>query len=388
MENEFHVNVSEISGPVTGVRVENELPFHGLETSGHVAGFVNVLFKEMAARGQVRRHARPVGVWRAPSFQQVKFSVLRVSTGNLFSGSLIVQAGFVDTNVNAGLCDSGSGMVLDGIFIDTIDFEDSEVATVPGMEVDCIFVMTPSGLVLDGIPTDTTDYEHSEAAIAPLGCSSSAAAVVPSGCSSCTVPCAEWGEATEGKLVQFFVNRGKGSQLWFAVLPMLLCRMFYTLTLMSVLCVDRGWSRWVAPLVRIVLGVVRMWSGGASLYLDVPGQWECKVCHATRCWLARKRCHKCDAPRDMVPDNPPMGPLGRAPPQSRSSGPRTRSSGLWHVPPRNRENENEPLPGAGVGSGSSGAEVGKKREAGELLQALSLLQSIMTRKILVSTRSW
>ena len=118
--NEFHFNVSEISGPVSGARVENELPFHGLETSGPVAGFVNDLFKKLAARGQVRKHARPVGLWHAPSFQQVKFPVLRVSPGNLFSGSLIDQAGFVDTNDNAALCDSGSGMVLDGIFMDTI----------------------------------------------------------------------------------------------------------------------------------------------------------------------------------------------------------------------------------------------------------------------------
>ena len=40
-------------------------------------------------------------------------------------------------------------------------------------------------------------------------------------------------------------------------------------------------------------------------YLDVPGQCECKVCHATRCWPARKRCYRCDAPRDAVPNNPP-----------------------------------------------------------------------------------
>ena len=129
LENEFHFNVSEISGPVTGARVENELPFHELETSGPGAGSVNGLFKELAARGQVRRHAHPVGLWHAPSFQQFKFPVPRVSPGNLFSG-------FVDTNVNAGLRDSGSGVVLDGIFMDTIDFEDSEAATVPGMEVD------------------------------------------------------------------------------------------------------------------------------------------------------------------------------------------------------------------------------------------------------------
>ena len=81
--------------------------------------------------------------------------------------------------------------------------------------------------------------------------------------------------------------------------------------------------------------VLRRLRGGAGAYLDIPGQWECKVCHATRCWPARKRCYRCDAPRDTAPSSIPMGPLGRAPPQSRSSGPPTRSSVPRHVPPRN-----------------------------------------------------
>ena len=50
--------------------------------------------------------------------------------------------------------------------------------------------------------------------------------------------------------------------------------------------------------------VLRRLRGGTGSYLDVPGQWECKVCHATRCWPARKRCYKCDVPRDTVPNNP------------------------------------------------------------------------------------
>ena len=55
--------------------------------------------------------------------------------------------------------------------------------------------------------------------------------------------------------------------------------------------------------------VLRRLRGGAGAYLDIPGQWECKVCHTTGCWPARKRCYRCDAPRDTVPNNPPMGPL-------------------------------------------------------------------------------
>ena len=30
--------------------------------------------------------------------------------------------------------------------------------------------------------------------------------------------------------------------------------------------------------------VLRRLRGGADTNLDIPGQWECKVCHATRCW--------------------------------------------------------------------------------------------------------
>ena len=107
--------------------------------------------------------------------------------------------------------------------------------------------------------------------------------------------------------------------------------------------------------------VLRRLRGGAGAYLDIPGQWECKVCHATRCWPARKRCYRCDAPRDTVSSNLPMGPLGRAPPQSRSSGPPTRSSVPRHVPPRNTGVVSGPLPtGAGVGPSPGNVEAEKK----------------------------
>ena len=138
---------------------------------------------------------------------------------NLFSGSWLDQAGFVDTDVNAGLRVSGSGMELDGIFD-----------------------MSPSGMVLDGTPTDTIDCGASAAAV-PFGCSSSVAASAFPRCSSSKVSSTGLGEVKEAKEVQFFVKYGDG-----------------------------------------VSSVVR--------------------------------------------------PLGRPPPQSRSSGPPTRSSGPRHVPPR------------------------------------------------------
>ena len=62
--------------------------------------------------------------------------------------------------------------------------------------------------------------------------------------------------------------------------------------------------------------VLRGLCGGASSYLDVPGQWECKVYQ--------------EAAASVMP----VRPLGRALPESRSSGPPTRTSGLGHVPLR------------------------------------------------------
>ena len=113
--------------------------------------------------------------------------------------------------------------------------------------------------------------------------------------------------------------------------------------------------------------------------VDIPGQWQCSVCDAIRCWPARKRCYRCDAPRDYSNSNSPVrGPLGRAPQPARNNVPPTRSSGPGPrtVPPRNLGNG--PPPGAGVGPMST--DVGKKDEGGDLAQALSLLQKIMTPK--------
>ena len=352
--------------------MEIELPFHELETSGPGAGSVNDLFKELAARCQVRRHAHPVGLWHAPSFQQFKFPVPHVSPGNLFSGSWIDQAGFVDTDVNAGLRVSGSGMVLDGISMDTIDFEDSEAATVPEMEVDGIFDMSPSGMVLDGTPTDTIDYEVSVAAV-PFGCSSSVAASAFPGCSSSKVSSTVLDEAKGTKGVQFFVNYGNGvssvvRSSSHAVVSDVLHLHADEYELCGARLVAMG-----CTLSQNGIGdcsnvqVLRRLRGGAGAYLDIPSQWECKVCGATRCWPAGKRCYKCDAPRDTVPNSPLMGLLGR-PPQSRSSGPPTRSSGPRHIPSRNTGNGGDVTPpGAGVGPSPGGNEPGKKGEVSELL---------------------
>ena len=63
---------------------------------------------------------------------------------------------------------------------------------------------------------------------------------------------------------------------------------------------------------------------GGSNNTDIPGQWQCGNCAATRCWSVRRNCYRCGAPR---PDSPPApapwnaeknkgrnkGPLGRDP---------------------------------------------------------------------------
>ena len=125
-----------------------------------------------------------------------------------------------------------------------------------------------------------------------------------------------------------------------------------------------------------VLCRLRGGSGG-NVHVDIPGQWQCNFCHAIRCWPTRKRCYRCDTPRDFsIPNSPVRGPLGRAPQLARNNVPPTRSSGPGPqtVPPRNFGNG--PPPGAGVGPIS--ADVGKRDEGGDLVQALSLLKKIMT----------
>ena len=112
-----------------------------------------------------------------------------------------------------------------------------------------------------------------------------------------------------------------------------------------------------------------------SSNLDTLRQWQCRVCNATTSWPARRRGCRCDDPRDhSSPGNDTRGPLGRAPRQGRNTGPPSRSSGPRPIPPRNFGN------GPLAGAGTTGAELGKNEEGGDLLQALSLPQKIMTPK--------
>ena len=112
---------------------------------------------------------------------------------------------------------------------------------------------------------------------------------------------------------------------------------------------------------------------------DVPGQWTCSHCFATRCWPVRKRCYRCGEARDDVPVSAKVkgngkadvttGPLGRKPPQTASSVPPT-TRRPQVVPPRGP-------PGAGVGSPPT-PESPPTPPPEELVKALQLLQSILT----------
>ena len=249
--------------------------------------------------------------------------------------------------------------------------------------------------VIDGAFSTLVDFDNvGSSGSCTAACTEAActeAAFVLSGCSSSKGFCGKdtRGKAEDVKLVQFFVNRGKGSVTVVRCSPdTVLSEVLHLDVDEYALCGSR-FAKVGCIVGEILIGncsnvqVLRRLRGGAGVHLDIPGQWECKVCGAIRCWPARKRCYKCDAPRDTVPNNLPMGPLGRAPPQSRNSGPPSRSSGPRHVPPRNSGTGSGPPPGAGVGPGPGGVEAEKKTEASELLQALSLLQRIMTPEAFV-----
>ena len=231
----------------------------------------------------------------------------------VFELVLSCLAGILALSQQVSSCQSGNDPVSDP----------GAETELPGHGMDLASREIVENDVLDGAfltPVDSDDIGSSGSCIDAL---------VPFGCSSPGF----WGKDAKGKaedvkLVQFFVNRGKGFT------TVVRCSSG-TVVLSEVLHLDVDeyalcGSRFVK--VGCTIGenmtgncsnvhVLRRLRGGDGAYLDVPGQWECKVCGATRCWPARKICYKCGAPRDTVPNNFPIGPLGRAPPQSRSSGP-------------------------------------------------------------------
>ena len=118
---------------------------------------------------------------------------------------------------------------------------------------------------------------------------------------------------------------------------------------------------------------------GGSNNADIPGQWQCANCDATRCWPVRRNCYRCGAPRPGTPPTPApwntggsrgrsKGPLGRDPPPGPSNVPPTAREPRV-VPPRGP-------PGAGVGTPPK--DTGSAALPGELLGAFKLRQTVMS----------
>ena len=113
---------------------------------------------------------------------------------------------------------------------------------------------------------------------------------------------------------------------------------------------------------------------GWSNNMDIPGQWQCGNCSATRCWPVRRNCYRCGAPR---PGNPPTpAPWNAGKRKERNKVPLGRDLPLATV---SREPQVVPprgLPGAGVGTPPPAAESQAASE--DLLKALELLQAVMS----------
>ena len=110
---------------------------------------------------------------------------------------------------------------------------------------------------------------------------------------------------------------------------------------------------------------------GGSKNMDIPGQWQCENCSATRCWPVRRNRNRCGAPR---PDNPPTpapwnagkikgrnrGPLGAAHGELGASGRASeRTAWCWGgIPPPAAENQTA---------------------SEDLLEAIKLLQAVISK---------
>ena len=152
-------------------------------------------------------------------------------------------------------------------------------------------VVGPSGMVFDGI-------------FVPRDCSSSAAASVLSGCSSSKVSSTGLGEVKAPRECSYLSIMG-------TVCRHVLSDVLHFHADENAVCGSRL-MKMGCTLSQNGIGdgsnvqVLRRLRGGAGAYLDIPVQWKCKVCHGTRCWpAARKRCYRCDTPRDTVPNSSP-----------------------------------------------------------------------------------
>ena len=235
----------------------------------------------------------------------------------------------VITDTVPGTVVGPSGMVLDGIFADTVP------AT----------VVCSSGMVLDGIFVDRFADQDSAAA---CGDSSSAAASkhaisIGSRVSNKDLHSDEYAVCgsrlikMESTLSQNGIGNGSNVQVFATGSVVVQVRIWTFLVSGSAKCVTlRGVGLLGSDAIGVMLLVIRF--------------------QTTFPWV--------------LWDGHPHSP--------RSSGPPSRSSAPRHVPPRSTGAVSGPSPGAGVGPSPGNVEAEKKVETNEMLQALSLLQRIMS----------
>ena len=153
----------------------------------------------------------------------------------------------------------------------------------------------------------------------------------------------------KGKMIQFFVNKGNGSEVVRCCSHAIVSQVLgygsegYAVRGTRTLRPGDSFQQNGIESGMTVRLLFRLRGGSGANNVDIPGQWQCSFCHATRCWPTRKRCYRCDTPRDFsAVDGPVRGPLGRAPLPARNNVPPTRSSGPGPgpqtVPPRILEN--------------------------------------------------
>ena len=125
--------------------------------------------------------------------------------------------------------------------------------------------------------------------------------------SSCNVASTggDEGEKKE-ELLQFFVNCGKGSMVVRCSPHSMVSHVVHYGCEEYAVCGTRTLKSGDAQLQNgiengMTVRVLRRLRGGAGGYanVDILGQCECSFCHAIRCWPTRKRCYRCDIPRDF-----------------------------------------------------------------------------------------
>ena len=115
---------------------------------------------------------------------------------------------------------------------------------------------------------------------------------------------------------------------------------------------------------------------GGSNNTDIPGQWQCANCDATRCWPVRRNCYSAELPVLTLLLLLPLGILVRVEGAAKAL---LAETPCLIVPPRGP-------PGAVVGTLPGDAD--SSALPGDLLGALKLLRQSSPRRTSPSMRKW